>query len=257
MMNEVLIDSSVIFHRPPFIATEFHDFDTQHIAVLSIIVALCFVVARAARMESESINRRLRWLIGLSLLGYCASFYVQQGIEGALTWEYSLPLELCSLVLISCIVSLFKPNPFTTEIAYFWGLGGVLQATLTPDLDRGFPSWEFLLFFWSHGATLIAILFLITRRDFRPRKDSILRMMIALNIYALAVGGLDAIMGWNYGYLCRRPVMPSLLDLLGPWPWYLLWLELVAFLSFLILDIPWRLWAYIQRRKERLTGERS
>lgn len=65
-------------------------------------------------------------------------------------------------------------------------------------------------------------------------------MMIALNCYALVVGAVNANWGWNYGYLCRKPSGPSLLDYLGPWPWYLLSLELVALAMFLLLELPWR-----------------
>jgi hypothetical integral membrane protein (TIGR02206 family) len=177
--------------------------------------------------------------IGLLLLGYAAVLYLQEAVAGTLTWQDSLPLELCNLVLIACIVSLFKPNQLTSEIAYFWGLGGVLQATLTPDLAAGFPSWSFFLFFWSHGATLAAIVFLIAGPDFRPRKGSILRMMIAVNCYGAIVGSMDVAAGWNYGYLCRKPYGASLYDFLGPWPWYLLSLEGVAFVTFSILYLPW------------------
>jgi hypothetical integral membrane protein (TIGR02206 family) len=226
--------------QPLNIATGFQVFDVQHTVTLGMIAVLCLLTAKAARSESLSGHRGLRWLIGFVLLAYGAFFYIQQGIEGALTWEYSLPLDLCTLVLISCIISLFGRSRFFIEIAYFWGLGGVVQATVTPDLARGFPSLEFMLFFWSHGAILIAIVFLIAGRDFKPRKGSVLRMMIALNIYALVVGATDAIFGWNYGYLCRKPAAPSLLDFLGPWPWYLISLELIAFLTFSILDLPWR-----------------
>ena len=66
-------------------------------------------------------------------------------------------------------------------------------------------------------------------------------MMATLNLYALSVGTVNAIMGWNYGYLCHKPYAPSLLDLLGPWPWYLLAIELLALVTFLILYLPWRL----------------
>jgi uncharacterized membrane protein YwaF len=71
-------------------------------------------------------------------------------------------------------------------------------------------------------------------------------MMIALNIYAISVGAMNAMGGWNYGFLCRKPVMPSLLDYLGAWPWYLLALELVAFVTFLALDRLWRLLVWSQ-----------
>lgn len=225
----------------------FQTFGAQHLAAMGAIVFLCALVSRAARVASDSCRLRLGRFLGLTLLGYVACIYMQQWRSGSLRWEYSLPLDLCNLVLIACIVSLFHPNQFMTEIAYFWGLGGVVQATVTPDLAQGFPSWEFTLFFWGHGATLVAIAYLLSSRGFQPRRHSILRMMIALNAYALIVGILNAIAGWNYGYLCRKPVMPSLLDYLGPWPWYLLSLELIAFLTFLILDRIWRLLVWFGR----------
>jgi hypothetical integral membrane protein (TIGR02206 family) len=240
MANEGFYNLPLVHGQSPIIATAFHAFSSQHVIVLISIAVLCLLVAKATRKERPSWIGWLRRLLGFFLVSYIVFFYVRQGIEGALTWQYSLPLDLCSLILVACIISLFRPNQFITEVAYFWGLGGVLQAISTPDLAEGFPSVEFILFFWGHGATLAAITFLSLNQGFRPGKGSVIRMMIALNIYALAVGTVNAIMGWNYGYLCRKPYAPSLLDFLGPWPWYLLSVELIALLTFLILDLPWR-----------------
>jgi hypothetical integral membrane protein (TIGR02206 family) len=169
------------------------------------------------------------------------SRYVQLALDGALSWGYALPLELCHWVLIACLVALFFRRQLAAEIAYFWGLGGTLQAVLTPDLGEGFPSWEFIQFFWAHGAVLLAIVFLIAVRRFRPRPGSVLRMMLAANFYLVVAGSLDLAFGWNYGYLRHPPSHPSLMDYLGPWPWYILSLELVALGSFWLLDLPWRL----------------
>lgn len=241
MTNEAFYNSLLSICPSSIIATTFNTFDTQHIIALISIAILCLLVAKTAGEKRPSVTRWVKGLIGFFLVDYIVFFYVQQGIMGALTWKYSLPLDLCSLVLVACVISLFRPNQIITEIAYFWGVGGVLQALATPDITRGFPSVEFILFFWGHGASLTAITFLITRRGFKPRKRSVFRMMIALNFYALVVGTVNAIMGWNYGYLCRKPYAPSLLDFLGPWPWYLLSIELIALATFLILYAPWRL----------------
>ncbi len=219
-------------------APAFHAFGVQHLITLGIIAVVCLLLVWKAR--SGICRKWLGPLFGFALLSYAAVLYGQQGIEHALAWQYSLPLELCHLVLIACIVSLFRPNQLMTEIAYFLGLGGVLQATATPDLSLGFPSWEFILFFWSHGVTLMAIVFLISGPGFRPRRGSVWRMMIALNVYGLIIGILNAIAGWNYGYLCRKPGEPSLLNFLGPWPWYLFSIEVIALVTFLLLDLPWR-----------------
>jgi hypothetical integral membrane protein (TIGR02206 family) len=224
----------------------FHALDFQHIVTLAVIVVACLLLVWKAR--TGGVRRWLGFTLGFLLLSYAAVLYVQQAIVHSLSWEYSLPLDLCNLVLIACILSLFRPGQFTTEIAYFWGLGGVLQATATPDLAWGFPSWDFILFFWSHGAVLMAIIFLVTGCGFRPRVGSVVRMMIALNIYGLVIGVLDWIAGWNYGYLCRKPLVPSLFDVLGPWPWYLLSLEVIALVTFSLLDLPWRLTGWLRKQ---------
>jgi len=246
MTNAALFNSSIANRQSSILATAFHAFDNQHLTTLGLILISCVLLFYVAASCTSAARKWLGGILGAILLSYAACLYVQKGLTHALSLEYSLPLDLCDLVLIACVVSLFRPNRFTTEIAYFWGLGGVVQATVTPDLATAFPSWGFVQFFWGHGATLLAIVFLASDPDFKPRKNSILRMMVALNIYALAVGGINAVAGWNYGYLCRKPSMPSLLDWLGPWPWYLLSLELIAFLTFLILDLFRRLLVWLR-----------
>lgn len=234
---------------PLSVLTSFRAFNRQHLIVLGMIGVLGILIFLAGRSEHASRRTWMGRLLGGLLLGYVGTIYVQQGLSHALAWEYSLPLNLCNLVLGACIIALFRPNPFVIEIAYYWGMGGALQATITPDLAQGFPSWNFLLFFWGHGAALLAILFLVSDRKFAPGKGAIVRMMIALNAYALIVGGINAVTGWNYGYLCRKPEMPSLLDFIGPWPWYLLSLEGIALLMFLLLDLPWR---FLKKRPGRV-----
>jgi hypothetical integral membrane protein (TIGR02206 family) len=241
MTIQALFKLSIVSRQPSTSPPVFHAFNAQHLIILGAIVALGVAIAWAAAIWQPVSRKWLGRFIGFLLLGYAAVFYIQQWIGRSLCWQYSLPLELCSLVLIACILCMFWPNPLIAEIAYFWGLGGVLQAIATPDLGWGFPSWEFILFFWGHGATVLAIVYLIASRCFRPRRGSILRMMVALNLYGLIVGAIDAVMGWNYGYLCQKPFVSSLLDFLGPWPWYLLSLELIALVSFFLLDLPWRL----------------
>ncbi len=213
----------------------FHTFSLQHIVTLAVMAILCLLLAWITRRLRIPVRKQVGRAIGCLLIGYTIVFYVQQYMAGYLSWEYSLPIELCNLVLLACILAMFRPGRLRNEITYFWGLGGTTQALITPDLAYGFPSWDFILFFWSHGALMLGIVFLITGTDFQPNRRSIFRMMIALNAYAIVIGAVDWIMGWNYGYLCRKPAVPSLLDYLGSWPWYLASLEGVALLSFLLL----------------------
>jgi len=151
MTSEALFNSSIVIRHSSFIATAFLTFGTQHLVTLGVITALCALLYWAARNRDSTWRAWLGRVLGIVLLTYIACIYAQQGIEHMLSWEYSLPLDLCNLVLAACIIALFRPGRFIAEIAYFWGLGGGLQAVLTPDLAQGFPSWDFALFFWDTG----------------------------------------------------------------------------------------------------------
>lgn len=209
-------------------------------ALLTIAILGCLIVL-ACRRWSEARRAWLGRALALTLVAYAVTIYLQLAAAGELSVSYALPLELCHCVMFACVLSLLRPNRLASDVAYFCGLAGTLPATITPDIGRGFPSWEYIQFFWAHGGVLLAVVFLIAGQGFKPRPGSMWRVFIAVNVYAAVVGAADAALGWNYGYLCEKPAHPSLMDYLGPWPWYILSLEAVAIAGFWLLDLPWRL----------------
>jgi len=219
---------------------EFRLFGADHIAILGLLSLLSAAILHYGRRSGPGPQLWIGRILAIVLLSYAVAMYARLAYQDLLDPAYALPLELCHWVLIACLVSLFFRNSLASEIAYFWGLGGTLQAVLTPDLQQGFPAWDFLQFFWAHGGILLAIIYLVGVRRFRPRPGSVLRMMIAANVYLVTAGAADLAFGWNYGYLRHPPSQPSLLDHLGPWPWYILSLEAVAFSMFWLLALPWR-----------------
>ncbi|MFH1574463.1 MAG: TIGR02206 family membrane protein [Acidobacteriota bacterium] len=219
---------------------EFTLFGKDHISAILVLALLAAGIVWAGKRAGRRARDWLGRALAFALIAYAAAMYLRLAFRGELAWAYSLPLELCHWVLIACLVSVLTGNRLASEIAYFWGLGGTLQAVLTPDLLDGFPSWYFIQFFWAHGVVILTVAYLIAARDFRPRPRSVVRMMLAANFYLLVAGSLDMIFGWNYGYLRRPPSQPSLLDYLGPWPWYILSLELIALATFLLLTLPFR-----------------
>jgi uncharacterized membrane protein YwaF len=45
-------------------------------------------------------------------------------------------------------------------------------------------------------------------------------------------------LGTNFGFAARKPVNPSLLDHMGPWPIYLIWIEVLGLVLFFLLSLP-------------------
>ena len=164
-------------------------------------------------------------------------------------WPEALPMHLCdwavfvvgAALLHRADVFRFGNGQLVYELAYFWGLGGTLQAVLTPDTAEDPGSPFFISFFLSHCGIIASVLFLTLRFGLRPARGAVWRAWGWSQFYLLCAGAVNWLAGTNFGYLARKPRQSSLLDLLGPWPWYLLVLEALALVLFTLLDLPfWR-----------------
>lgn len=73
---------------------------------------------------------------------------------------------------------------------------------------------------------------------YRPTFQSIKRTMIFLNIIIPIVSIGNYMTGGNYMFLAHKLETASLLDVLGPHPYYIISLEIVAFMGCLLLYMP-------------------
>jgi hypothetical integral membrane protein (TIGR02206 family) len=151
-----------------------------------------------------------------------------------------LPLELCDLTLWLTVVSALTLRPAPFEFAWLAGLGGSLMAVLTPDLWAPPLSYPTIYFFLAHGGVIASLLFLVWSGLARPRPGCVWRALCLLNVYAALIGIFNAMFHTNYMYLCRKPSSASLLDLFGPWPFYIAAGEATAGIMFWLLWVPFR-----------------
>ncbi len=151
-----------------------------------------------------------------------------------------LPLQLSDLVIWLTIIALLANSLGAFEVAYYAGLTTAAMAVLTPDLWAPLASYPSIYFFLEHGGVIVALLTLVWGGMARPRPGSVWRALAATNLWAAAVGAFNAVFGTNYMYLCRKPAGASILDYLGPWPWYLVAGEAIAVALFWLLWLPFR-----------------
>jgi hypothetical integral membrane protein (TIGR02206 family) len=101
--------------------------------------------------------------------------------------------------------------------------------------DMGHP-WPFR-FFLNHGGTVVAASLLAFGRVGTIRSGAVWRCFGLLLVYAALVGTFDRAYGMNYGYLCRKPEGVTLMNLMGPWPFYLFWTALFALGLFGLMEL--------------------
>lgn len=210
----------------------------EHVGALLVIAAGIAVVVVAARRRSGS------WLrvFAIVLVVDEVSWWVYLAAGGGEPGQRAqpLPLQLCDVAIFVAAAALWTRNRLLVEVTYFWALAGTLQAILTPDLPQHFPSYPYFQYYIAHGGVVGAALVLVVGLRLHPRPWAVVRVAALTVAFAALVGLVDIATGADYLYLRAKPPSPTPLDLLGPWPVYLVAAALVGFALFGILDAPFR-----------------
>jgi hypothetical integral membrane protein (TIGR02206 family) len=236
-------------------ASEFHAYSPSHLIVIFLTVALPFVLALIVhRTKSRFLERSICFAISaLLLINYVAYLIVARQF-GVAAWQKMLPMQLCDWAMVVIIVALWTGSRRWLEIAYFWGIGGTLQALITPNLRFGFPDLRFISFFVAHSGIIIGIILLMLIYGFRPRPIGILRTFAWTEFYFLIAFTVDLLTGENYGFLLHKPEAASLLNFLSDsrLP-YLTEFHLVAWIFFCVLYAPFAIVDLVRKGETPVT----
>jgi hypothetical integral membrane protein (TIGR02206 family) len=218
-------------------AALFVPFGATHLLTLGIVAAVAAALVLAARRLAGKGPTAVRALLAAALLGATAAtlaaFHAERGLSA---WDL-VPLHLCDMLILVAAFALLRLSQRAYELLYFWS-GGTLIAMFTPDLALGFPDWRFLAYFGLHGGVVAAAVLLTLGFGMRPAPGAAWRAWLLTNLYAAAVGLVDLAFDQNFLYLCRKPATPTLLDWLGPWPWYVVTADALALAIFVAMAWP-------------------
>jgi len=232
------------YFSPTYASRPFILFSTAHLSAVAIVLGVCILLAFGLR--SPQLLPRHREIVRHSLAIFAIvnliAWYVWEWYSGLSSLAFSLPIQICTSATILCPLMLWRRSYRLFELLYFWGLAGASQALVTPDIGVfGFPHFVFVIFFTSHGSILVCVVFMLVAEGYRPYWSSLGRV-IPITLSFLAVAGLaNALTGGNYLFVARKPSFPTLIDYLGPWPWYVLSLIAIGIVSFIIVYLPFAL----------------
>jgi hypothetical integral membrane protein (TIGR02206 family) len=216
----------------------FESLGPAHIAALVVLIAINFFLI-GFRHSTDGTKSVLRWMMALILLGNEIAWHYWNYAVGRWTIQSMLPLHLCSLLVWAGAFMLVTKSYRIYEFMYFMGIGGAIQVLATPDLGMyGFPHFRFFQTFISHGLIITSAIFMTVVIGLRPTWRSILRVAIWMNIYAVIVYFINIEIGSNYLMINYKPETPSLLNLLPPWPIYILYMEAIGLVTCLLLYLP-------------------
>jgi hypothetical integral membrane protein (TIGR02206 family) len=190
------------------------------VAIVATAILAAFLVGGARRWGDAwavPIGRAL----AIVILGGFVCEQLTYAVRGQWTARVNLPLQLTDVVTLASVAALWRPgSPLLVELVYFWALSASLQAVLTPDLGQAFPDPLFFTYFATHSGAIAAACLLVFGARRAPRPDAVWRVyaVTAAVTAGAAIGTL--LTGGNYMFLRRKPAHGSLLDVMGPWPIY-------------------------------------
>lgn len=214
-------------------------FGPAHLVALGLVLAVNLALVPLRHVLGEVGRRRLRIGLAVLIVGWYLAHMAWLVHVGFFNLRDNLPLHLCDVTALLSIALLLTGNRRIYEFVYFLGIGGALQALVTSNVGiYGFPHLYFFASMIIHGGIITAGVYFTVVEGYRPTWRSLWRVAGCMFVYTAAIFGLNLLIGSNYLFIGRKPDFPSLIDELGPWPWYVLGLIGVGLVSLLVLYLP-------------------
>ena len=183
---------------------------------------------KTSDQKKNTIAYVLAALIGLNFIGEQVEA-VYNNIWDVKTY---LPLHLCSLSTFLAIIFLIYRNQWVYEFLIFWSAGAI-HAFITPELTNGESLYHIVEFSISHGGIIIAALYGSLRLGFKPRPMSWLKVFGYTQLVLPVIGLINYLLNSNYMYIAQKPNANNPM-IIGEWPWYIIGLEFIVLLHFLV-----------------------
>jgi hypothetical integral membrane protein (TIGR02206 family) len=153
--------------------------------------------------------------------------------------KHSLPLQICDLAWVLVAWALLTLRPLPTALTYYWGLTLSVQALVQPTLSEPFPDLDFFVFWAKHVLIVWGAVYLCLSLRHGPDWASYRRAVAWTLGWLVVVLCLNALLDANYGYVNGKPSEATVLDVLGPWPVYVVAEMAIVMLGWALITLPW------------------
>jgi hypothetical integral membrane protein (TIGR02206 family) len=219
----------------------FAAYGASHWIVLIVLAVGVLVLAvLGARYRGTRAVRTVGRVLALVLVAFHVPILVYDLSPARFDIEHSLPFQISDLAWMAAAYALWSQRHWAYALTYYWGLTLVPQALITPALEGPEAlSIDFVSFWGQHLLVVWAAVYLTWWAGMRPTWRGFAIAAAVTVAWGLAMLAFNEAAGTNYLFVSRRPDNPSLLDLMGEWPWYL-GVELVVGLgAWALLTWPW------------------
>ena len=230
-------------------AQPFNIFGTYHLVTLAVILCVAIFFPRTYRDKPVSQKENTAKILGISIIALeLVKPFIWHSMD--YPWIRLIPIHLCSLSGFFIGIFLLTKKRLFFEIAFFWGIGGGINALITPDVTLAFPDPKYVLFFLGHGLLIVnigyACIALSNRPTFKSVKNGIFFSLAVLPVIYI----INLLLGppANYWYLGAKPTEgQSIMDFFPDPPLHIPLLIIIGAFLFLLIYSPY--WVYDKFKK--------
>jgi hypothetical integral membrane protein (TIGR02206 family) len=216
----------------------FTAYSPSHLVVLAIFAAGTLGLLLAGRrLRRSDLAGRVAVALALANLVFGVASTVIELFPFSV--RHSLPLQICDLAWIFVAWALLSTRPLPLALTYYWGLTLSVQALVQPTLTEPFPDLAFFVFWGKHVLIVWGAVYLCLSLRRGPDWSSYRTAVVWTLGWLVAVMCLNALLGSNYGYVNGKPADATVLDVLGPWPLYVVAEMAIVAGGWALITLPW------------------
>jgi hypothetical integral membrane protein (TIGR02206 family) len=194
----------------------------------------------------------------LGILFFARLIFLHGYMVGLGDWNIvnSLPLHLCGISSLAIIIIMFKYNQSLYEYLVLLGIPSAIHSILTPQFINGWDGYYFPEFYLSHGAILLAPLYLSINFNYKLRFSAWKTSFINGLLLAVIIGMINLFIGYFYGilpnylYLCNAPIAENPLLFTNQWPYYFLMLVFFMFIHIILIFYIYKFLGKVHKSNE-------
>ncbi|MCK7592013.1 TIGR02206 family membrane protein [Subsaxibacter sp. CAU 1640] len=214
------------------------------IGIVISVFSISFSKRKLSLEQQQNFFKIFGWFVSLFVIAFHLYFIFFDSYD----IQKDLPLYLCSFIAVLIPIFTNYRNYLIYEILVFWIIAGTLQGVITPDIEEGFPTFDYFRYWIVHLGLLIIIFYATFVFGMTPKLKSVFKSFLALQVYLILMICINWLLDSNYFYLNEKPKSASLLDYFGEWPIYILIVQLLLLPYFLVIYVPF----YLSEKRMKL-----
>jgi len=234
---------------------------TEHIIAVGLLVIIAILTTRWALKSplplQTKITRGFAWaLVGNVLIWQFVKAYVSylpltDPHYVKYNWGDDLPLNPCNWLAFAALAYSYKPKAWVWYMMYFFVWVFTFNAVITPALFEGFPHYNFCKFWVAHTGLVMFVIHLLRIGAPEIKAKNVFQAYGYLQIFTIVCIGVNYLVGpqANYFFLSHKPLTASILDILMPWPYYIIQGDIIALGLFFLAWAPYAITRRLKARK--------